>query len=117
MTLKEKITTDFLKNDSRNYALYRLSLEKISAMYDKVVAAIKQGETMERFMNFENATTGNGRIRFDMETSYENEKKKIIKTKVVFKYPVYKFLWEAYKTAMAEIKEKENNIPLSGPIY
>ena len=82
-------------------------------MYDKIVETVKNGEDFKRFLNFEGATTIDGKIRFDLETTYfDKEQKKDIRTKVVFKYPVYTFLYERYKQAMADIKEKEAKIPL-----
>lgn len=115
MTLKERIINDFLSNNQRNFSIYRTNFGELSRMYDKLISALKSGTKLERFLNFEGATTSDGKIRFDMEADYidpEDKQKKIIKTKVVFKYPVYRYFYEQYMESISKIKEKESKIPL-----
>lgn len=113
MTLKERIIQDFFTK--RAYTVYQTNPTEISMMYDKLIASIKSNEPFKKFLHFEGAITGEDKIRFDRESNYidpTDKKKTMEKVKINFKYPVYNFLYNEYKTAMAEIKERENKVPL-----
>lgn len=115
MTLREIIVNEFINDPWRFKTVYQTNQSELFRMYDKMVEAIKKGEDFKRFLAFEGATTAEGKIRYDRESMYidpEDKKKVAIKTKVVFKYPVYNYFYWKYTEALADIKEKESKIPL-----
>ena len=114
MTLKEIIINKFLNDDRKNFSIYHTNFEELSRMYDKVADVARKGEDFKRFLQFENAITFDGKIKFDLTTDYfdKETKKTLVNQKVVFKYPVYNFFYNEYKTAMADIKAKAELTPL-----
>jgi hypothetical protein len=115
MTLKERILNDYHNKPMKEYTVFQTNDTELGKMYDEVAEVIKTGEDFNRFLNFKGAITAEGRIRFDRLSDYvdpDDRSKKVIKTKVVFKYPVYSFFYNEIKTAYADIKEKEAKIPL-----
>lgn len=110
MTLKEKIVGDFMGDEKRCFTVFNTNQNELFRMYDEVVEAVKKNENFDRFLNFKGATKADGKIRLDRESNYidpDDKGKKIVKTKVVFKYPVYRYFYINYKEAVESIKEKE----------
>lgn len=119
MTLKDIVINNYHTKPLKEYMVYQTNDTELRKMFDEVMEVIKTGENFRRFLNFKGATTSEGRIRFDRMSDYidpDDRSKKVIKTKVVFKYPVYNFFYTEIKTALADIKEKEAKIPLPVPV-
>ena len=112
MSLREKIVQDFIKY--RLHTAYNTSPAELFVMYDKMVDALNSGEPFQRFLNFEGATTSDGKIRFDRESNYvdpTDKKKNSKKVMVIFKYPVYSHFHNEYTTAMNNLVDAQKNVP------
>lgn len=115
MTLKERILNDYHGKPLKEFTVYQTNDIELSRMYDEVMEVIKNDKDFKRFLTFKGAITPDGLIRFDRVSDYidpEDRRKNVQKIKVVFKYAIYTFFYNEIKSALVDIKEKENAIPL-----
>ena len=118
MTMKDNIINEFLNNETKNFTLFQLTYQKMSEMYDRITEVIKNKEDFKRFLNFEGATTSDGKVRFDKQVTYFDEAvKKDKTTKIIFKYSIYNFLYSKINTALFDIAEQQKKIPLPTPTF